>query len=70
MFMESVNSTNLKAVGYNPITETLTIKFKNGRTYEYYHVPLRVYGGLMSSQSKGKYHHRHIKNSYRYHRIQ
>ena len=68
--MDKVNSSNLRAVGYNPMTETLTIQFHSGSIYEYYHVPLYVYTGLMSAPSKGKYHHRHIKNSYRYHRLQ
>lgn len=67
--MEFVNSSNLRAVGYNPMTETLTIQFHSGRIYEYYYVPQHVYEGLMFASSKGKYHHRYIKNSYTYNRI-
>ena len=68
--MDPVNSSNLRAVGYNPMTETLTIQFHSGHIYEYYYVPQYMYDGLMSAPSKGKYHHRYIKNSYRYHRLQ
>lgn len=68
--MKPVNSSNLRSVGYNPLTETLTIQFHGGRIYEYYHVPQHIYEGLMFASSKGKYHHRHIKNSYAYNRLQ
>ena len=68
--MQYVNSSNLRSVGYNPMTETLTIQFHSGHVYEYYYVPQHVYEGLMFASSKGKYHHRHIKNSYPYTRLQ
>lgn len=64
-----VNSSNLRAVDYNSMTETLTIQFHSGSIYEYYYVPEYVYNGLLSAPSKGKYHHRHIRNTYRYSRI-
>ena len=67
--MKPVNSSNLRSVGYKPMSETLTIQFHDGRIYEYYHVPQHVYNGLMLAPSKGKYHHRYIKNSYPYKRI-
>ncbi len=68
--MKPVNSSNLRSVGYNPMSETLTIQFHYGHIYEYYHVPQYVYNGLMLASSKGEYHHRYIKNSYPYKRIQ
>lgn len=67
--MNKVNSSNLDSVDYNHLTETLTIQFLSGHVYEYYNVPKFIYEGLMSAPSKGKYHHRYIKNSYNYHRI-
>ena len=68
--MKYVNSSNLRFVGYDPMTETLTIQFHSGHVYEYYHVPQHIYNRLMSASSKGKYHHRYIKNSYAYNRLQ
>ncbi len=68
--MKPVNSSNLRSVGYDSMSETLTIQFRDGRIYEYYHVPQHIYNGLMLASSKGKYHHRYIKNSYPYKRIQ
>ncbi|MGY8614973.1 KTSC domain-containing protein [Bacillus velezensis] len=63
-----VNSSNLRAVGYEPQSEVLRIVFKSG-TYDYFDVPKGVYDGLMSAPSKGRYHHAFIKNSYRYARV-
>lgn len=68
--MVMVNSSNLYAVDYNPSTETLTIQFRSGRVYEYYNVPLTIYEGLLNAPSKGKFHHKYIKYSYYYNRIQ
>lgn len=67
--MMHVDSSNLHSVDYNQLSETLTIQFHSGHIYEYYHVPQYVYDGLMLASSKGKYHHRHIKNAYVYNRI-
>jgi hypothetical protein len=67
--MIAVRSSNLRAVDYNPLTLTLTIQFRGGRVYEYYNVPQNIFDGLLAASSKGKYHHRHIKERYRYCRI-
>ncbi|WP_435065792.1 KTSC domain-containing protein [Halobaculum sp. EA56] len=64
-----VSSSNLKSVGYDQSSNTLEIEFHGGRVYQYYNVPKRVYQGLMAASSHGKYHHRRIKDSYRYSRI-
>lgn len=68
MNMQYVSSSNLVAVGYDAVTSTLRIQFHNG-TYDYYNVPINVYQGLMSAGSKGSYHARYIKDSYRYRRV-
>ena len=67
--MIPVRSSNLKAVDYNPSTHTLTVWFRSGSVYEYYGVSQNIFEGLLSAQSKGRYHHRYIKNSYQYSRI-
>ncbi|WP_411715549.1 KTSC domain-containing protein [Natronomonas sp.] len=43
--------------------------FHGGRVYQYDNVPKRVYRGLMTAYSHGKYHHRRIKDNYRSSRI-
>lgn len=64
-----VNSSNLNSVDYNSINRTLTIKFNDLRVYEYYDVPQYIFEGLINAPSKGKFHHRYIKNSFAYNRI-
>ena len=64
-----VSSSNLKSVGYDQSSNTLEIEFHSGRVYQYYNVPKRIYQELMAASSHGKYHHRRIKDSYRYSRI-
>jgi hypothetical protein len=65
-----VRSSNLHSVGYNLITGTLEIAFRNGGIYEYFDVPIAIYEGLMNSQSHGKFHALFIKNAYPFRRIQ
>jgi len=68
MNMVPVVSSNLVAVGYDSISLTLRIRFHNA-TYDYFDVPSHIHQGLMNAGSKGSYHARYIKHSYRYRRI-
>jgi hypothetical protein len=69
MNRKPVSSSNLKSVGYDQSSNTLEIEFHGGRVYQYYNVPKKIYQGLMAASSHGRYHHRRIKDSYRYSRI-
>lgn len=69
MHRTHVTSSNLRSVGYSSGSQSLEIEFVNGSLYLYSRVPERVYTGLMEAPSKGKYHHRYIRNSYPYQRI-
>lgn len=69
MNYESVLSSNLRMVGYEPATKTLGIIFKGNTEYHYYNVPESVYRGLMSAPSHGRYHAAYIKDVYTYSRV-
>lgn len=69
MNMVPVDSSNLSAVGYDPVSQILRIRFRSGWIYDYYDVPENVYSGLMNAPSKGKYHNACIKNLFQYRRI-
>ncbi len=69
MKRDSVESSNIVSVGYNPKSKVLEICFKGGRVYQYYQVTDRVYQGMMVSQSKGKYFHKMIKGKYTYKQV-
>lgn len=62
--MIPVTSSNIEAVGYNILTETLYVQFKGGKVYSYEKVPQTVYLSLMSTDSVGKYFNQFIKNQY------
>jgi hypothetical protein len=63
MLMIRVNSTAIRAVGYDG--GTLTIEFRSGRIYDHPGVPYSVYEQLMQASSKGSYYNRYIRGRYR-----
>lgn len=58
-----VASSNLSEVGYDPVTRTLEIAFKQGGVYQYFGVPTHIYGGLMSATSHGQFFDVNIKKA-------
>lgn len=69
MHRQTVTSSNLHSVGYDPQMSVLEIEFRGGRIYQYSNVSTRVYEGLMNSSSHGRYFHQHIRDIYQYKRI-
>ena len=67
MRMTPVSSSNISSIGYE--NGTLYVSFNSGGLYEYTNVPERVYYGLMTASSHGKYLAAHIKGNYPYRRI-
>ena len=66
--MIALNSSNLSGAEYSG--GSLYIAFRSGRLYEYYGVPYSDFIGLVNASSHGKYFHAHIRNCYRFSRIQ
>ena len=66
----TVQSSNLRSVGYDPWSGTLTIEFHSGKIYEYVDVPLAVYAGLMDAQSHGRFFAIFIRKAYAFRRLQ
>ena len=60
----NVISSNLKSVGYDPITKILEIEFKSNKVYSYINVPKSVYDGLINASSHGKYFSTFIRDVY------
>lgn len=67
--MVRVSSSNLHSVGYDPVSQTLRIKFHSGGVYDYFNVPQHRHAGLINASSKGGYHADYIKGHYRYHHV-
>ncbi len=64
MEMIRVNSSAIAAVGYDPPSQRMKIKFNQGKTYDFCRVPKSVFDGLLSASSKGSYYDSHIRNRY------
>lgn len=63
MERELVSSSNVVSIGYEPVTSTLEVEFKNG-VYQYYNVPDAMYQQLMEAGSKGQFLNTYIKPAY------
>ena len=64
MHMISVSSSALSAVGYDPSTKRMQIRFKQGDTYTFCRVPQHIFDGLLVSGSKGTYYDQYIRDRY------
>jgi hypothetical protein len=64
MKMVSVNSKAISEVGYDPITQQMQIKFKQGHSYSFCRVPPSIYAGLLSAKSIGAYYNSQIEGKY------
>lgn len=64
MKRETVVSSNIRSIGYDQNTNILEVEFRSGRVYQYMHVPIEKYQGIMAAESHGKYLNRLIKNKY------
>jgi hypothetical protein len=68
--MHEVESSNVKAIGYETSTNTLVVEYLSGLKYEYSNVPANVFDELLNSVSKGKYMNQNIKGQYEGRRVQ
>lgn len=69
MQRQPVESSMLRAVGYDPEKRTLEVEFTSGQIYEYYDVPPEIHAGLLRAESLGQYFHAHILDAYAYRRL-
>lgn len=52
--LDGFESSNIAEFGYSSHYNVLRTKFKNGTTYDYLAVPLRIFEELQKAESKGK----------------
>jgi len=64
MDMIGVASSAISAIGYDPATLRMKIRFVQGHTYDFCRVPERVFNGLLNARSKGGYYNDHIRDRY------
>ena len=68
--LQPVESNAISHVGYDPASQTLTIRFKaSGATHQYQGVPQDAYQALTSAESIGKYFQANIRPNFKSQRI-
>lgn len=69
MNKDTVQSSNVVAIGYDQRTETLEVEFLKGAVYQYYGVPEHTYNDIMNAPSKGRFLNTYIRDSYPFSRV-
>jgi KTSC domain len=61
MQMEPVESSNIRAIGYDAATKHLRVQFSSGAIYEYADVSATKHADLLAADSAGKHFAKHIR---------
>jgi len=69
MQRQCVSSSNVRSIGYEPLTRILEVEFLNQSIYHYLGVPSQIYSDLMKAGSKGSYLSHRVKGVYSYKRV-
>ena len=70
MKRQSVESSNIRSVGYDEFLLVLEIEFKSGAVYRYYGVPAEVHDELINAESVGKYFNANVKSKYSFLKVE
>ena len=70
MKRKSVESSNLRSVGYDEFLLVLEIEFNSGAVYRYYGVPSEVHDELINAESVGKYFNANVKSKYNFLKVE
>ena len=65
MHHASVQSSNIKSVGYDDATRELEVRFHSGSTWRYANVDPRTHHQLVNAKSVGSHFQRHIRGAYK-----
>lgn len=60
--MQPVESSNIEAVGHDPATNTLSVRFRGGNTYHYPNFTAAQFETFLKAESAGKHFHTHIRS--------
>ena len=61
--MKNVISSQIDAIGYDPATNKMHIRFKGGSTYSYDNVTAKQHQDLRDATSVGKHFGKHFKSN-------
>ncbi|MGH1337283.1 MAG: KTSC domain-containing protein [Aureispira sp.] len=68
MLRNSIISSSIAGIGYDPNQLTLEVEFLEGIIYRYFDIPASVYLNLVNARSRGRFFNYYIKPFYRYNR--
>lgn len=66
MQLETVDSSAIHAIGYDPDLRVLEVIFNTGRIYQFTDVPPEQFEALRRAESKGRYFSEHIRGVHPY----
>ena len=69
MTRTSVTSSNIRSVGYNRDNKTLEVEFNHNSTFQYENVSQKLYDGLRSATSHGRFFDAKIKDKFTYKKV-
>jgi hypothetical protein len=64
MDMICVSSSAIAAIGYDPATMQMKVRFVQYDTHDFCKVPVHIFQGLLNASSKGNYYNDHIRGRY------
>ena len=62
--MIQVESSNIKAIGYEDSTQKLDVEFNTGTLYRFFGVDMDIYNSLLAARSKGSFFSKHIRGKF------
>lgn len=62
--LNAVKSSMVEATGYDPLTKTLAVQFRGGKTYHYDNVPTEVVDAMGKAESVGKFIGAHVRGKF------
>jgi len=69
MQRQAVESTTMRAIGYDRTEQVLEVEFQSGAVYQYLDVPPAIYKELLEAESKGQYFNSEIRDAYEFLRV-
>ncbi|MEN6540860.1 MAG: KTSC domain-containing protein [Mizugakiibacter sp.] len=67
--MQPCKSSQVKAHGHCPVTNTLRVEFASGGTYDYHDFTPAHYADLCKAESVGKHLHAQVKGKFKFSKI-
>jgi hypothetical protein len=64
MERQFIESSMIKSIGHDAQSSTLEIEFNSSEVWQYFDFPESLWYEFESSESKGSFFHREIKNQY------